>query len=248
MIPLCLMLRLATDLAAFGGIGVASAPPPSSGDATESSATHGSLLLPSEAPSLAQEPDGIQGGPDGWQIDLGAGFVTSESEDGPDEEIDFDEGYAGMLGLLYRSGAEDGGNWAFDFGVDTLFTDQDSDNPDADPVRDVSVVAVLLTGVADWGVSESISIYGGAGVGGAWMDVGTQEDALSDFEEDDGPFLAWQAKAGVRWWMNENTSWNLGYRFLNVDDAEIDDTSAQDLDFDLGAQQHIAELGVRFSL
>ena len=247
MIPVCVFVHFAADLAALGGIDVANVPPqPAPVVASESKSTPKLLLTAAEAPSLTQDVN--QGGYDGWQFELGAGLTSTASEDGPDEEIDFDEGIGFMLGLLHRSGSDDGDKWAFDFGVETVWTDQDADNESASPVRDVTVLALMLSGAVDFALSETWSIYGGAGVGGAWTDVGTENDAVSNFEEEDGPFLAWQAKAGVRWWASEDISWNLGYRFLNVDDAEIDDSSVEDLDFALGQEQHIAEIGVRFHL
>lgn len=247
MIPVCVFVHFAADLAALGGIDVANVPPqPAPAVATASTSAPRPLLTAADAPALTQELN--HGGYDGWQFELGAGFTSTASEDGPDEEIDFDEGAGFMLGLLHRSGSDDGDKWAFDFGVETVWTDQDADNEEASPIRDITVLAVLLSGVVDFSLSEAWSIYGGVGVGGAWTDVGTADDELSNFEEEDGPFLAWQAKAGVRWYTSEDISWNLGYRFLNVDDSEIDDNSAEDLDFELGQQQHIAEIGVRFHL
>ena len=51
----------------------------------------------------------------------------------------------------------------------------------------------------------------------------------------------------MRWYANEDVSVSLGYRFLNVDDVEIDDDSGTAA-FELETEQHAIELGVRFAL
>jgi opacity protein-like surface antigen len=77
------------------------------------------------------------------------------------------------------------------------------------------------------------------------MDVGTQSDSLHDFDSDDGPFLAWQAKAGFVWRTSSSMSVLLGYRFINVDDNQIDDDIGA-ASFELSTEQHVIELGLRF--
>jgi hypothetical protein len=47
--------------------------------------------------------------------------------------------------------------------------------------------------------------------------------------------------------MSDALSWNLGYRFLNVDDVEIDDGVGSS-SFDLETEQHVLELGIRLQL
>ena len=51
----------------------------------------------------------------------------------------------------------------------------------------------------------------------------------------------------MRLWASDDVAWTLGYRFLNIDDAEIDDDLGG-ASFDLETQQHIFQLGVRFQL
>ena len=85
------------------------------------------------------------------------------------------------------------------------------------------------------------------GIGAAMLDVGTESDALNDFDDEDGPFLTWQLRAGVQWQLSERVALNAGYRFLNIDDAEIDDDIG-DADFDLETQQHVIDVGLSLGL
>lgn len=181
----------------------------------------------------------------GWYARINAGITTTSNSDGPSEEIDFDEGYLLGVAIGHSFGR---GSGAVDFGIEAegLWTDQEADtNGAAQPVRDSNVGGLLLNGTVDWRFAEQFSLYGAAGVGGAWVDVGTESDSLSDFDEEDGPFLAWQAKAGVAWHFGSRTALQFGYRFLNVDDVELDD-DANDASFDLQTEQHVLELGIVF--
>ena len=164
-------------------------------------------------------------GGEGLYLQTGFGLVTTENSGGPGEEIDFDEGFAVPFAFGRRFVSESNERLGFDLELEGVFTDQDTDDPDGpiSALRDVTVLGLLVNGAADFSLSRSFSIYGGAGLGAAMLDVGTQSDSINDFNDEDGPFLAWQVKAGVRWWANESVSWSLGYRLLNIDDAEIDD-------------------------
>ena len=178
---------------------------------------------------------------------LNGGLTTTSSSDGPDEEIDFNEGY--MLGVAIgrRTGQSDTGV-GFMFELEGLWTDQDADDDGPiQAVSDLSIAALLLNGLVDYRVADAITIYGGAGIGAAWLNVGTEADSLNEFEEEDGPFLAWQARAGVGFHLGANTMLSVGYRFLNVDDAEIDDNIG-DASFDLQTEQHILEVGLTFGI
>lgn len=172
------------------------------------------------------------------------GLITTSSSSGPGEEIDFDEGYLLSLGLGWRLGQNDSG-LGFSIEIDGIWTDTDADQGNNPAVRDVSVLGVLLDGILDFPLGDQLSIYAGGGIGAAWLDVGTESDGLSDFNDEDGPFLAWQAKGGLAWHLSTRTSLQVGYRFLNVDDAQLDD-SLSSASFDLETQQHALELGLIF--
>jgi opacity protein-like surface antigen len=182
----------------------------------------------------------------GTYFHVGAGLVTMEESDGPDEEIDFDEGYMITLGIGHRWADALEDELAFGAELEGIWTDQDADDdPPIQALRDITVIAVMLNGLLDYQFTEAFGLYGGAGIGTAWMDIGTESDSFNDFEDEDGPFLAWQAKAGLQLWTSPSLAWNLGYRFLNIDDVEIDDDLGG-AEFDLETTQHILELGASF--
>jgi opacity protein-like surface antigen len=183
-----------------------------------------------------------------WYVQIGAGLVTTSDSDGPDEDVEFDEGFGIPLAVGYRFGADDDNAFAFDLELEALYNDQDADNEGfLEAVNDVTVLAGFIDGVGDLALGQNFSIYGGAGIGLAALDIGTESDGLNSFDDEDGPFLAWQGKAGFRWYATPSVSWSAGYRFVNVDDAEIDDDLGG-ASFDLETEQHMLELGLRFSL
>ena len=183
---------------------------------------------------------------DGWFARVGFGIGTIRDSDGPDEDIDFDEGYLVPVAVGYTTWADDDNAFAMDWELEGIWSDQDADDDGPiQSVQDISILGVLLNGVADIALNEAFSIYAGAGIGTSFVDVGTESDALNDFDDEDGPFLTWQLKAGLRLWATENISWGLGYRFLNIDDVEIDDDIGN-ADFDLETEQHAIEMGVGF--
>jgi len=180
----------------------------------------------------------------GFYIRATGGITTTSKSDGPGEEIDFDEGYLLSLGLGHRFGASANG-LGFAVELDGVWTDQDADTDDGSVIREVTVAGALLNGLLDYRFADRLSLYAGAGVGLAWLDVGTISDDLNDFEDEDGPFLAWQGRAGLAWSFTERLSLHLGYRFLNIDDAEIDESNGE-TSFDLETQQHVLEAGLLF--
>ena len=133
---------------------------------------------------------------------------------------------------------------SFNIELEGLWTQQDASTTGAlQAVEDVSVLAALLNLTVDFAFAERASVYVGGGVGPAWMDVGSS----NGFQDDDGPFLAWQARAGLEWRFASNTAANLGYRFLNIDDNNVDDGIGNS-SFGLETQQHVLEIGLRFGL
>ena len=175
------------------------------------------------------------------------GLVTTETSDGPEEEIDFDEGFFVGAALGRRLGDADE-RLGVTAEIEGFWSDQDTDEDGTlEAVRDVTVLGALLNGIVDYRLSDVWTVYGGAGIGAAMLDVGTESDALNDFDDEDGPFLTWQLRAGVQWQLSERVALNAGYRFLNIDDAEIDDDIG-DADFDLETQQHVIDVGLSLGL
>ena len=200
-------------------------------------------VLPPERAATPDEDEEARGG---TYVRVGAGLVTTEETDGPDEEIDFDEGYMIDLALGHRFADDPDDKFGFGIELEGLWTDQDADDdPPIQALRDITVLGAFLNGLVDYQFSDSFGIYAGAGIGSAWMDVGTESDSFNDFEDEDGPFLAWQARGGLQLWTSPSLAWNLGYRFLNIDDVEIDDDLGG-AEFDLETTQHMLEIGASF--
>ena len=212
-----------------------------------------STLLPSGDLALPIHPSALHAPSAGHDsrhyINIGAGLTTVSDSDGPGKEIDFDEGYAVPIALGWHLTRPQDGSPHWDLELEGIYTDYDAEESGVlDPVRDVTTAALLLNGGIEAPISENWSFYGAAGIGLGWLDLGTNDDQAFDFEDEDGPFLAWQAKAGVRVHASHHVSWNVGYRFFNLDNVEIDENAPEDLRFELETEQHVLEFGVRFEL
>lgn len=201
-------------------------------------------IPPTSAPAAALAP-AYDSNTSGMFFRIGAGLITSTDSNGPGEEINFDEGYLISAAVGHRFAGEPN-NLAFDLELEGIWSDQDTDEDGPiQSVSDVTVLGLLVNGLADYRIAQSFSLYGGAGIGASMMDIGTESDALNDFNDEDGPFLTWQAKAGVKFLMAGGGAFHFGYRFLNVDDVEIDDDVGS-ADFELETEQHGLELGYTF--
>jgi opacity protein-like surface antigen len=204
-------------------------------------------LIAEPPPMSLQGSDGLGSRLSDNYLRLEGGFVTTEESDGPDEEIDFDEGYLAGLAFGHRFDNDDDA-FSFLLELEGLWTDQDADDDGPlEAVTDVSVLGGFLNAIVDLHLNNAWLIYLGAGIGAAAVDVGEESDALNDFNEEDGPFLAWQGRAGIQWWISRKVALNFGYRFLNIDDVEIDDDIGS-ASFDLETQQHVLEAGLSFGL
>lgn len=225
-------------------------------DEHTSRASHAPLEPHPTAPTaLALEPLEFAGPPlaaaadtrRGTYLQFGFGLVSTRSSSGPSQDVEFDQGYAVPVAIGWRlPGADDA--FALDLEVEGIYTDQDVDDDGlTQAVLDITQFGLLFNALADFELGDSLALYAGGGIGLSFLDIGTTSDGLSSFSDEDGPFLAWQLKGGMRWWMTDALSWNLGYRFLNVDDVEIDDGVGSS-SFDLETEQHVLELGIRLQL
>jgi opacity protein-like surface antigen len=194
-------------------------------------------------PAPLFEPAALSGG--GGYLRLNGGLVSTRSSDGPDEDVDFNQGY--LLGLAIGQRMSSGDQpLNFDLELEAVWTDQDADDDGVlQAVTDVTTIGGFLNGTIDFRLAGRLSLYAAAGIGATWMDVGTESDSLHDFQDEDGPFLSWQAKAGLAWSMSDSMSLLFGYRFIDVDDNQIDDDVGSS-DFELSTEQHVLELGLRF--
>lgn len=202
-----------------------------------------SLPAPAYEPLAAFPPAG------GMYVRLEGGVTTTRDSQGSgsNEDVEFNEGY--LLGIALGHRVTSGtGPLDFDLELEGLWSRQDASNSGAlQAVDDVSALAIMLNGLLEFQLMERLSIYGGAGLGVAWLDVGTNNTGANNFSSDDGPFFAWQARTGVQWQFTPGIAGNFGYRFINIDDANLDD-NAGGASFDLSTQQHVLEIGVRFGI
>ncbi len=185
-----------------------------------------------------------------WYLGVHGGFTSTRTSNNEDVEVDFDEGYLLGIALGRRFGEHStrAASWAGE--LELIWTDQDVERSGPGPIvlqgsSDVTVLALYLNGLFDFLFTERFGAYGGAGIGAAWVDVGGFVDDPLDFEDESGPHLTWQLKAGLQWLFAERAALRLGYRFLNVDDVELDE-NAGDASFDLETRQHVIELGLLF--
>lgn len=181
-----------------------------------------------------------------WYWSLGASLVTTSSSDGPSEEIDFDEGWGLQAALGRRFYGDNDGGLLFDAEIEALYTDQEPDS-EGGPLNDLNTAAIILNGLAAVPLGERAEVFFGGGLGLGWLDVGTRRDGLDTFDDEDGPFFAWQLRAGIRFDVGTATQLEVGYRFLNIDDAEVD-SGLGNSDFDLQTEQHSLGLSVRFGV
>jgi len=181
-----------------------------------------------------------------WYWSLGASAVTTRSSDGPSEDVDFDEGWGAQLAVGRRYFGDSDDAVMFDLELEGLYTDQDSDSDGPlRPIDDLTTAGIFFNGLAALAVAERVELFAGGGLGLAWLDVGTRSGSLNSFDDEDGPFFAWQLRAGLRFQVGARSSLEVGYRFLNIDDAEIDDGIGSS-GFALETQQHSLGLSIRF--
>lgn len=182
------------------------------------------------------------GGP---YLRLSGGLVTTKSSDGPDESIDFNEGYLLAVGFGQRMSSGDQA-LNFDLELEAVWDKQEAgDQGPIEAVSDLAVLGGFLNGMLDFRLADRLSIYAGGGIGAAWVDVETNSNSINDFNSDNGPNFAWQAKAGLEWRTSQSVALFVGYRFLNIDDTQIEDGIGSS-SFDLQTEQHTLEVGLRF--
>lgn len=217
-------------------------------DPSAAGATAPSSTLPVSLawmPSNSAAEDGLFGDASPWYWSLGASLVTTRSSDGPSEEIDFDEGWGAQVAFGRRFYGDGERSLLFDTEIEGLYTDQE---PESDgPFNDLNTAAIMLNGLAALPIGERAEVFFGGGLGLGWLDIGTESDGLSSFDDEDGPFFAWQLRAGLRFDISQSTQLEVGYRFMNIDDAEIDD-GIGDSDFDLSTEQHSLAFNLRFGV
>ena len=189
------------------------------------------LALFGATPALA-DPDGVYVAGDlgyhwpqsnDWDACVGAVCAPVEVKAG--------EGLAGFGRLGFRLNE----NWRIE--GELGYRDSDELELDGLVISDVDASATTLMAnvLYDFGDRDaSFRPFVGAGVGGAKI----------DFDDVDDTAFGWQLLAGAAWRMNERTSLDLTYRYLNVADLELGD-GLDTLSGDF--EDHSVSLGLRYS-
>ena len=203
-----------------------------------SASLYSALHAPPPPPASIQSYDR---GTSYWRI--GAGLTSTNDSQGLSDDLSFDEGVAVSIGWGRRSAPFGEACWALE--LEAFYSDQDVDATGlTTATSDVSVLALFGNAIYNFPLGQSFEGYVGGGIGLAGVTVGDFSDDLSDFDEDDGPYFSWQGKAGIHLLSGQSSELGIGYRFLNVDDTEIDDGSSS---FDLETTQHVLELSYGFA-
>ena len=122
-----------------------------------------------------------------------------------------------------------------------------------------SAYVVLANAYVDLGEFKGFTPYVGGGVGGAFIDNSTlvssgnpaPQDPVAAFSGDDEFRFAWALHAGTEYAVNDNLSFDLSYRYLNISDGRIADIAVGGQDFgdvdDDGLDGHEIRVGFRYT-
>ena len=211
----------------------------------------------SESPSVVQDDDWDDDADypsdsawSPWYFGVEGGFTTTQRSEDENREVDFDNGYliGALVGYQFTESRPKEASWAVE--LEAWWSDQDADlsddGIDLNASADITTFSGLINGVVDYMFNQSWAVFGGVGLGLSAVDSGDVGDNFGDFDDENGPFLTWQLKAGVRYAFSENTSLQVAYRFVNIDDVEFDDDDGSDPSFDLQTEQHILTVGLLF--
>jgi OmpA-OmpF porin, OOP family len=140
-------------------------------------------------------------------------------------------------------------NWRLE--LEGLYSDNDIQGTDA---TDVKVWGGLANLIYDFNLGEGnrFKPFLGAGVGYGQTEV----EVLDDSADEGG--LIWQAVAGVAYDVSPATTFEIGYRYLNVPEVNFRGTASNDDDFtdddelivngDFDAEIHAITVGMRWKL
>ncbi len=121
---------------------------------------------------------------------------------------------------------------------------------DAEFRTDYEVTLTALTNVwVEASVYRQWSIYGGGGIGPAFIDADLRNGfAGLDGDEDDTVF-AWQAGGGLEYSFDDTVTMGFGYRYLDLGDVDVpaeERNSQGDMNVDLDAHEFMLTLRVNF--
>lgn len=99
---------------------------------------------------------------------------------------------------------------------------------------DLHMVPITLNATYNINLTNSLLLYLGAGIGSAWSEL----EGIDGVDSGGDWHLAWQARAGFGYKVNNDVTLNLGYRYINVSDAVAGESDARG---------HMAEAGLKLN-
>lgn len=160
--------------------------------------------------------------------------------------LDLDPG----MRFSVAGGAEFGPFFALEFETGWTFNEIDSITGFNDVDGFVSQVPFLVNVILQFKNNTGLTPFVGAGAGGSAVGIDL-DDADAGLVELDGTagdvVFAWQAFGGLKYYINDNFSVGVVYKYLWSNDGEweVEDTS-QDIEFD-GARSHSISAVVSYS-
>ena len=115
-----------------------------------------------------------------------------------------------------------------------------------DAGADIDVSPIMVNYLFKTKPENSISFYGGVGIGYSFYDlaVWATDGSLSYSIDESGESLTWQVLAGVEFALSQNASIKLGYRYFYLDDLSI---SIDGEEFSDSVDDSVVEFGVVFN-
>lgn len=179
----------------------------------------------------------------------------------PFADLDYDTGTGFILGAALGARLDD--NWRGE--IEFAYQDSDVDNLNAEGgVISDNIIIPTLGDVTSYTIlanlwydvdpinDTGLRPYVGGGIGYGAVDIDLNTPGLNFLNGDDGGF-AYQVGAGVTWDINEQSTFELGYRYKGITgiDLSFDDLGIPgitlDQDFD-SVTSHNIIVGLRFNL
>lgn len=167
----------------------------------------------------------------GWYWGVSSGYLwLNDSSLCGCEKLNYSDGWGihGAVGYRFSN--------AFTLGVSAGYLNGQYDVTDnhggGAGSADLHMVPITLNATYNINLTNSLLMYLGAGIGTAWSEL----DGVDNIDGGGDWHLAWQARAGFGYKVNDDVTVNLGYRYVNVIDAlgGYDD-----------AKGHMAEAGLK---
>lgn len=195
-------------------------------------------------------------------LGIGAGFLQSlDDSDGFTTEFWPGPVFSGAAGYKWSSFRFEGEVFYGYFLVDDVSGPNGSRSRPSTPCflcnvsdanGDLSALALMANAYVDLDLTENTSLYLGGGVGGARVSADYHFDVTFiglpageiDFVDDKDQVLAYQAKIGLQFALNDHSDFYLGYRYFATGDLSFRTTEGGSLDQD-GLATHIGEVGYR---